>query len=232
MKATELVDEKYYQAVEPQSTAERLLIAARKRIYRDFLRYCRPKSTQTVLDIGVSDVINDAANMLERRYPYPDRITAVGLGGGEEFRAAFPHTTYVRIEPNHRLPFPDGCFDIAASNAVVEHVGSRPNQLLFVAELLRVARKVFISIPNRYFPVEHHTALPLLHYFDATFTFACRRMGKAEWAEASNLILMSKRNLQALVPAGCEATITNTGLVMGPLSSNLLLFIDQDGTRG
>jgi hypothetical protein len=222
------VDRKYCEAVPPRSLGERLTIVARDRIYDDFIRCCRPQPTDTILDVGVSDVVNDAANMLERKYPHPERITAAGLGEGEAFRAAFPHTAYQRITPDQPLPFADQAFAIATANAVLEHVGSPARQARFVSEMVRVARKVFITVPHRYFPVEHHTAIPLLHYWDATFAPACRALGKSEWAEEANLILMTKRRLRALGPD--SAAVDYTGLWLGPCSSNLLLFVDQGRT--
>ncbi len=227
MKTAELVDEKYYQAAAPRSLGERITVLARDRIYDDFTAICQPRRGDTILDVGVSDVVNDAANMMERKYPFAELITAVGLGSGEDFRAAYPLTAYKQIAANQRLPFADRQFDIATSNAVLEHVGSPAHQELFVHELIRVARKVFISVPNRYFPVEHHTAIPLLHYSDAGFRSACRLLGKREWTEAANLILMSRRRLARLVPAGTRAETAYTGLRLGPFSSNLYLFVDQ-----
>lgn len=219
MSANELVDGRYYQVAAPRSLGERLVIAARDRILDDFMRLCRPRPDDTVIDIGVSDVVNDAANVMARRYPHRRNITAVGLGEGSHFRAAFPDIAYRRIEANRPLPFPDRQFDFAVSNAVLEHVGSRDHQAVFVREMTRVARKVFISVPNRYFPIEHHTAIPFLHYWDASFAFACDQLGKSEWTRAENLILMTRDRLAALVPAG--ARIGYTGLRLGPLSSNL-----------
>jgi hypothetical protein len=220
------VDEKYYQAVAPQSLSERLMVLARDRIYADFLRCCRPTAADTILDVGVSDVVNDAANMLERKYPHPERVTAAGLGTADDFRKAFPAVTYRQIAPNQPLPFADKAFAIATSNAVLEHVGSARNQAFFVAELARVAEKVFISVPHRYFPVEHHTAIPFLHFCDGSFAAACRWFGKSEWADEANLILMSRQRLHAAVPAGMPAAISWTGIPLGPFSSNLFLFID------
>lgn len=219
------MDEKYYQAMRSRSLSEQLTIAARDRIFDDFMRLCRPAPDDAILDVGVSDVVNDAANMLERKYPYPDRLTALGLGRGDDFRAAFPQTAYTRIEPNRPFPFADKSFAIATSNAVLEHVGSAADQAFFVAELTRVARKVFVSVPNRYFPVEHHTAIPFLHFWDRTFAAACRWLGKDEWADEKNLILMARQRLASLGPAG--AMIGYTGLRLGPFSSNLVLFVDQ-----
>ena len=228
---TASLDGKYYEAAPPRSLGERLTAAARNRILADFHRLCRPNAETTILaatksDIGVSDVVNDVANVLERHYPHPDRITAVGLGTAEAFRAAYPAVAYRQIAADCRLPFPDASFDIATSNAVLEHVGSVENQRLMVREMLRVARVVFLTVPHRYFPIEHHTAIPLLHYHDAAFRWACRRLGKAGWADERNLILMSRTRLSALLPPGHQAQIGRTGLPLGPMSSNLYLLVD------
>lgn len=222
MDSTGLVDQRYYQVIAPRSLSERLVIAARDRIYDDFMRYCRPGARDTIVDIGVSDVVNDAANVMARKYPRPETVTALGLGDGAAFRAAFPAIDYRRIAPNRRLPFPDKTFDIATANAVLEHVGSRRHQKFFVSEMLRVARRVFISVPNRYFPVEHHTAIPVLHFWDAPFAFACARLGKDEWADEDNLMLMSKAALSSLAPQ--NAVVGYTGIPLGPFSSNLFMF--------
>jgi len=221
---SELVDEKYYQAVAPNSVAERLLVAARDRIYRDFMARMRPAAADRILDVGVSDVINDGANVLERSYPHQNAITACGLGDGRAFRTAFPAVNYVRIAPNTQLPFEDSSFAVATANAVLEHVGSFEQQGEFVRELCRVARRVFISVPNRFFPVEHHTALPLAHYGDASFRLACRMSGKSDWADEKNLILMTRKRLWRLAaPIGRSTAVGYTGLLLGPFSSNLYL---------
>ncbi len=226
MTNQEPTDSRYYRSVTPRSLGERLTIAARSRIYADFLRRCRPSPDDRILDVGVSDVVNDAANVLERGYPHQDRITAVGLGEGRDFVRAYPQASYVRVEPNRPLPFCDNSFEIATSNAVLEHVGSEEYQKRFIRELLRVARKVFVSVPNRYFPVEHHTAIPLLHFCDPVFRIACDWLGKDEWSRNENLILMSRGRLSALCPDGSDPAIGYTGLTCGWFSSNLYMFLE------
>ena len=93
-------------------------------MYADFLSHTAATATDSILDVGISDVINSGANFLERLYPDRSRITACGLSSAEDFREEFPECRYVQIEPNVHLPFDDGQFDIASSNAVLEHVGS------------------------------------------------------------------------------------------------------------
>lgn len=67
--ATRSFDAKYYQMAPRDSLAERVAIRARDRIFDDFMRLCEPAKSDTVLDVGVSDVVNDAANVIERKYP-------------------------------------------------------------------------------------------------------------------------------------------------------------------
>ena len=218
------VDEKYYREISPGGVAERFLILARNRIFHDFRTQVQPSHSDRLLDVGVSDVVNDGANVLERSYPHQENITACGLGTGIQFREAFPLVRYIQIEPNVRLPFDDNTFDIATSNAVLEHVGSLENQFFFVRELCRVARRVFISVPNRFFPIEHHTALPIVHYQDNIFQLACQVTGKSEWAREETLILMTRKRLWELAsPIRKRASVGYTGLWLGPFSSNLYL---------
>ena len=223
----ENVDGKYYEVATPHSVSERLVIRARDRIYADFMRLCLPAEQDRVLDVGVSDVVGDAANVLERRYPFRRRITAVGLGSGEDFIAAYPDVAYRQIEAHQPLPFADGEIDIVTSNAVLEHVGSPENQRRFVADLMRVGQRGFLTVPNRFFPVEHHTGIPFLHWMDRSFAVACRLFGKHEWSRPEALILMSRSRLRAVCPPGVDVRIGTTGLVLGPFSANLYLYWDR-----
>ena len=218
------VDGRYYEVVKTGGVAARLARIARERMHALFLELCAPGSDTRILDVGVSDVLRDEANMLERSHAWPEAITAVGLGEARAFQAAFPAVLYQRIAAGMPLPFADGAFDIAVSNAVLEHVGSAAAQRAFLAELFRVGRRVFVTVPNRFFPIEHHTAIPLAHWSDRTFPPVCRALGKPLWGEASSLILMSRRRLAGLCPPGRVVQIGTTGLRLGVFSSNLYLF--------
>jgi hypothetical protein len=130
------VDEKYYREVLPGGAAERFLISARNRIFQDFKTHTRPSQSDQVLDVGVSDVVNDGANVLERSYEHQKNITACGLGAGTQFKKAFPLVRYVQIEPNVPLPFDDDTFHIATSNAVLEQARDE-NLILMTRKRLR-----------------------------------------------------------------------------------------------
>jgi hypothetical protein len=147
--------------------ASRLSLRSRERKLRLFLDLYRPGPETTVVDVGVTDAPFGGCstdNFFEALYPWPERVTAVGHTELDRFAAAFPRVRVVCAD-GRELPFADGEFDLGFSNAVVEHVaGGRTGQRQFVAELCRVARHVFVTTPNRWFPLDPHTLLPIIHW--------------------------------------------------------------------
>ena len=140
---------------------------SRERKLQLFLELFHPGPDTTVVDVGVTNAPfggGSSDNFFEALYPWPERITGVGHTELDRFSAAFPAVHAVRAD-GRELPFADGSFDVGFSNAVVEHVaGGRDGQRRFVHELCRVARRVFVTTPNRWFPLEVHTLLPFVHW--------------------------------------------------------------------
>jgi SAM-dependent methyltransferase len=222
----ENTDNRYYREVQPGTLAAKLFVVARERIFRDFMNRMAPAPSEKILDVGASDIVAVGANMLEQLYSFPQNITACGIGIGLEFKSAFPIVQYRQISPNLPLPFQDDSFDVVTSNAVLEHLGSFENQELFIRDLCRIGKRVFITVPNRHFPIEHHTAIPVAHYSDDMFRLACRITNKTEWSDQNNLTLTSRKRLWRLAATVSRSTAVGyTGLLLGPLSSNLYLAI-------
>jgi SAM-dependent methyltransferase len=147
--------------------AARVSLRSRERKLRLFIDLFHPGPETTVVDVGVTDAPfggGSSDNFFEALYPWPGQITAVGRTSLERFAAAFPVVTAVQAD-GRELPFADREFDLGFSNAVVEHVaGGREGQRRFVAELCRVAERVFVTTPNRLFPVDPHSLLPFVHW--------------------------------------------------------------------
>jgi SAM-dependent methyltransferase len=147
--------------------ASQVSMRSRRRKLDLFRELLRPGPDTTVVDVGVTDAPFGAGstdNFFEALYPWPERITAVGNTELDRFRVAFPGITAV-VADGRSLPFDDGAFDVGFSNAVVEHVaGGRDGQRQFVHELCRVSKRVFVTTPNRFFPLEVHTLLPFAHW--------------------------------------------------------------------
>jgi SAM-dependent methyltransferase len=147
--------------------ASRVSMRSRERKLQLFLDLLQPGPETTVVDVGVTDATFGAGstdNFFEALYPWPEQVTGVGRTELDRFAAAFPQVRAVRAD-GRDLPFANAEFDLGFSNAVVEHVaGCREGQRQFVHELCRVAGRVFVTTPNRRFPLEVHTLLPFVHW--------------------------------------------------------------------
>ncbi len=195
--------------------ADAISLRSRRRKLALFLDELQPTAETTVLDVGVDELPFgegdgcSTLNFFEEHYPWPERITALGLYEGQGFRDRYPHVRYVQGDAC-ALPFGDGEFDVVFSNAVVEHVGDRERQRLLVSEALRVGRRVFITTPNRWFPIEVHTRLPLVHWLpDAVARSVYDALGKEP---GEDLRILSKRDLESLFPG--RVRIVNLGLTL------------------
>jgi hypothetical protein len=195
-------DRLYYPEFTGVDLLRHLSRKARSDMFEIFMRETRPGNTTTILDVGVS-VIDDnpsEANMLEQRYPYPANITMLGIHDGAFLEQQFPGTRYVRYDPQSTFPFGDGQFDICYCNAVIEHIGVEADRKRFLREMVRVGRKVFLTTPNRWYPVEFHKMLPLVHWLPQDWYRAIiGLMGDTFYSQKENLDLLSLRSLEQLL---------------------------------
>ncbi len=199
-------------------------------MFRLFMDVIAPSPTARVLDVGVtSDRTFQESNYFERMYPYRHNITCVGTEDGSYLERDYPGLRYVQVRPHDALPYRDGEFDIVFSNAVIEHVGSRSDQARFTRELCRVGRRFFLTTPNRWFPFEHHTGLPLLHYLPAPrFRALLRKTRYRYWSEEEHLNILTARELRRLFPAGAAVDVRTVRVAGVP--ANLVAFGTSTGS--
>jgi ubiquinone/menaquinone biosynthesis C-methylase UbiE len=172
----------------------------RRAMYDRFLLSVQPLPQDKILDVGAtSDQVYDFSNYLEAWYPHKSNITAVGIDDAQFLEELYPGITFRKAD-GRDLPFADGAFDVVHSSAVLEHVGSHDNQLQFIRELHRVARRaVFITTPNRWFPIEVHTVLPFVHWLPAPwFRATLRRLGHDMLSREENLNLVGASDLRRM----------------------------------
>lgn len=140
-----------------------------------FVERLAPTERDLILDLGSEEGDHIAAIV-----PFRDNVTIadIDLGALQRGRERFGFQTAV-LDETGRLPFPDQHFDIVFCSSVIEHVTVPKDQLdavrdkraftaaswerqrQFADEIRRVAKGYFVQTPNKWYPVESHTWLPL-----------------------------------------------------------------------
>ncbi len=214
-----------YTIIAPDGPAAALAGLQRRRMFERFLRACRVQPTDTIIDVGAtSDQTYEHSNYVEAWYPHKRQITAVGIDDASFLEQRYPGIRFRRAD-GRSLPFADASFDFAHSSAVIEHVGSRAQQAQLLCELWRVCRKgLFVTTPNRWFPIEFHTCLPLAHWLPAgAFRAMLRAAGLTMLADEANLNLLSRRDFLRVARAAGIPAPRIEGVRLGGWTSNLLL---------
>jgi methyltransferase family protein len=216
----------YYQDSGRIPFASRLSYTARKRIFAFFMQVMKPSREARVLDVGVTvDAAFRESNFFEQFYPYKEQIVCIGAENGAHLEQQYPGIRFLQVVPGQPLPFPDRNFDFVFSNAVVEHTGGGQSQRAFISEVCRVGRRVFVATPNRWFPVEHHTGVPLLHYLPPLLYRRLLRHTPLEyWSREEHLNLLTARSLRALFADGYPVAVRRIGVGLGAFMSNLVAF--------
>lgn len=175
--------------------ADRMSAFNRERKWKYFKNNLRFNNITKILDVGFNNnEYSVVDNYLEKNYPFPQNITALGINGKDNFQIKYPLVKALLYD-GKKFPFDDNSFDICWSNAVIEHVGDFNAQLFFINEMKRVSKNVFFSTPNKNFPIELHTRTPLLHLLPKSlFERYLKLIGKS-WATGDYMNLLTKRNI-------------------------------------
>ncbi|MDR0868014.1 MAG: class I SAM-dependent methyltransferase [Planctomycetota bacterium] len=198
-----------------KTAASRAALQVRQKMFAALSAKVDLAGLSSVLDVGATaDQTQMESNFFEQMFPDKRKITALSDQNAGYLAAAYPGLTFAQGDAL-AMPFADGTFDLVFSNAVIEHVGNAENQAKFIGECCRVARKfVFITTPNRWHPLEFHTALPFLHWLPKKIhRKVLTALKKDDLAREENLNLLSNRELAAL----CERVTnerTNRSLIL------------------
>ena len=108
----------------------------RDRKYKYFKERVGFTADTKVLDVGFANhEFSPIDNYLEKHYPFRAKITALGVGGKDEFTKNYPDVETVLYD-GKVFPFADKTFDIGWSNAVSVHVArliSRHRTFIFLS---------------------------------------------------------------------------------------------------
>ena len=220
-----------YNVARPDSLPIRIAGHQRRRMFERFVQASGVGEEDAIVDVGAtSDRSYDHSNYLEAWHPHKSKVTAVGVDDASFLETQYPGMRFVRAD-GRDLPFEDGAFDWAHSSAVLEHVGSAQKQALFLKELWRVARKgIFVTTPNKGFPIEFHTVLPLIHWLPAALhRKILKGIGRSFFADEENLNLLSRADLCAVTRAAGIERFRIDSVSLAGWPTNLLLVASKAG---
>jgi hypothetical protein len=217
-----------YNVADPNSLAIRLALYQRRRMYQRFIdEFELPESGVRILDVGVtSDQSYVSSNYLEAWYPWKEMIIAAGIDDASFLETLYPGVKFVKAD-GLNLPFRDGAFDLVHASAVLEHVGNFEKQARLIKECIRVARHgIFLTTPDRRFPIEFHTILPVVHWLPKPmFRYLMRKTGRAFFADENNLNLMTAGGLRSIARSlSADGMVLSVATMpLGGWPANLLL---------
>ncbi|MCK5617551.1 methyltransferase domain-containing protein [Candidatus Pacearchaeota archaeon] len=164
-----------------------------------FINIFKPKKITKILDVGASEMeYRESANILEKKYPYQENITVLGVDKYKDFCVRYPKVK-VNTYGGDVFPFNNDEFDLVWSNAVIEHVGDKIKQETFIKEMTRVSKSVFFTTPNKFFPFELHTKILFLHFLPKRIFDKILNIFGMGWASGEYMHLLSLRDIKRLL---------------------------------
>ena len=179
-----------------QKVKQSVIQRSRSKKLDHFYSLCGTQSS--VLDVGVSyNEHNDSVNLFLRIFRLNSNLyTGLAVQPMDDIRKKYLEKKFVEY-PGGIFPFAENEFEWVFSNAVIEHVGDREDQLVFLNEMLRVGKNIFFTTPNKWFPIESHTNVFFRHWFDESFYKWCK-LNQPFWS-ADNLLLLGKAELNEIL---------------------------------
>jgi hypothetical protein len=200
------------------TNASRLARGKRDIVFLSSFPWVDPETR--ILDLGSQDGANIARVLAGCRIT-PANVHVADLNVAAVTRAhqKFGFTPVVLSESG-ALPFPDAYFDIVYCSSVIEHVTipkrevwsatngrafrsqAMAHQKAFAAELRRVSKAYFVQTPNRAFPIESHTWLPLIGYLPRRMLIPMLHLTNRIWIKrtAPDWNLLQREDMAALFP--------------------------------
>ena len=181
-----------------------------------------------VLDIGTTGAITDQDNIFVKKFKYKKNLTCLSDQNLDNLKYIYPEITLIQSD-GRNTGLDDNSFDVVHSNATIEHVGTSKDQINFIKECIRVSKKyVFLQTPNKFFPVEFHTKILLLHFLPPSwFRKILKVIGMNFYSDIKNLNLLSEKDLLKFIKIlnVNEFKIIKCKLLL--FTSNLILIIKK-----
>ena len=208
---------------------KKITLDARNKFFEYFKNSTEYNNDKSILDIGTTPSLDEEQNVILTKTINNKNITCISNQDCQILSQKYPHINEFVIGNAVKMNFKNDAFDIVHTNATIEHVGSYQNQISLIRETVRVSKKyVFIQTPNRFYPIDFHTTLPLIHYLPKKIHRKILKfLGLNFYASEENLNLLSEKNLKNMCK---ELNLKKFKIIKHKLlflTSNLILIIEK-----
>ena len=208
---------------------KKITLDARNKFFEYFKNSTEYNNDKSILDIGTTPSLDEEQNVILTKTINNKNITCISNQDCKILSQKYPHIKEFVIGNAIKMNFQNDTFDIVHTNATIEHVGSYQNQISLIKETVRVSKKyVFIQTPNRFYPIDFHTTLPLIHWLPKNIHRKILKiLGLNFYASEKNLNLLSEKNLRNICK---ELNLKKFEIIKHKLfflTSNLILIIEK-----
>ena len=153
------------------------------------------------LDIGTtSDDKNASSNIVIKNIKNIDKFKCISdqIVNSDFFHKSLNKSITEEFSENELYDFSS---DLVVSNATIEHVGNTLNQKKMLENVIKLTKKIFvITTPNKFYPIELHTKIPLIHWFPKSiYRKILKFLGLSFYANEENLNLLSVNELKKML---------------------------------
>ena len=153
------------------------------------------------LDIGTtSDDKNASSNIVIKNIKNIDKFKSISdqIVNSDFFHKSLNKSITEEFLENELYDFSS---DLVVSNATIEHVGNTLNQKKMLENIIKLTKKIFvITTPNKFYPIELHTKIPLIHWFPKSiYRKILKFLGLSFYADEKNLNLLSVNELKKML---------------------------------
>ena len=153
------------------------------------------------LDIGTtSDDKNASSNIVIKNIKNIDKFKCISdqMVNSNFFNKKLKKSITEEFSENELYEFSS---DLVISNATIEHVGGELKQKKMIENIIKLTKKIFIiTTPNRFYPIELHSKIPLIHWFPkSTYRKILKFLGLSFYANEENLNLLSANELKKML---------------------------------
>tara|TARA_A100001011_G_scaffold133624_1_gene140855 strand:- start:1118 stop:1804 length:687 start_codon:yes stop_codon:yes gene_type:complete len=209
----------------------KILKLNREELHQIFLKKINYNNNMSILDIGTANTLNKNHNIIlskTKKNKYLCCLTNQTLS--KELIKKYPQIKKVLKGDGRNIKLKNNSFDIVYSSATLEHVGSLKNQIKFVSECYRVSKRfIFITTPNRFYPIDFHTKIPFIHWLPKKIhRNILLILNMKFYSKERNLNLLSVNDIKQILNNSSIAKYKIIKKKFLFFTSNIIIFIEKN----